>query len=59
MPQKIYMNISNNNANIKQYLNFQKNEKIHEMPKASTALNSGMIARIHNIKPGCSSCGRH
>lgn len=21
-------------------------------------LNAGMIARIHNIKPGCGSCGR-
>jgi hypothetical protein len=29
-------------------------------PKAiPTALNSTMIARIHTVKPGCGSCGRH
>lgn len=22
-------------------------------------LNAPMISRIHNIQPGCSSCGRH
>lgn len=25
----------------------------------STALNSSIIGRIHNAKPGCGSCGRH
>ena len=24
----------------------------------NTALNSGMIGRIHKLKPGCSSCGK-
>jgi hypothetical protein len=24
-----------------------------------TALNSTMIARIHSVRPGCGSCGRH
>lgn len=28
-------------------------------PKASTALNGPLIGRIHSIKPGCGSCGRH
>ncbi len=28
------------------------------VPKASTALNSSIINRIHNVKPGCGSCGR-
>jgi hypothetical protein len=28
-------------------------------PKASTALNSSIIGRIHNAKAGCGSCGRH
>lgn len=27
-------------------------------PKPSSALNSSIIKRIHNVKPGCSSCGR-
>ena len=25
---------------------------------APTALNASIIARIHNVKPGCGSCGR-
>lgn len=27
-------------------------------PKPSSALNSSIIKRIHNVKPGCGSCGR-
>lgn len=27
-------------------------------PKAPTALNASIIARIHSVKPGCGSCGR-
>ena len=27
-------------------------------PKPPTSLNSSIIARIHNVKPGCGSCGR-
>lgn len=32
----------------------QKNAKI----LAPRALNSSMISRIHNIKPGCGGCGK-
>ena len=28
------------------------------VPKAPTALNASIISRIHNVKPGCGSCGR-
>lgn len=28
-------------------------------PKAPSAINAPMIARIHNVRPGCGSCGRH
>ena len=27
--------------------------------KPSSSLNSSIIARIHNAKSGCGSCGRH
>lgn len=27
--------------------------------KAPTALNESIIGRIHNVKAGCGSCGRH
>jgi hypothetical protein len=26
--------------------------------KAPSALNSSMISRIHNVRPGCGSCGK-
>ena len=26
--------------------------------KPNVPLNSGMIKRIHNVRPGCGSCGR-
>ena len=29
------------------------------VPKAPSALNAPFIARIHNVRPGCGSCGRH
>jgi hypothetical protein len=28
-------------------------------PKAPSSLNAPFIARIHNVRPGCGSCGRH
>ena len=27
--------------------------------KVPTALNAPIISRIHTVKPGCGSCGRH
>lgn len=34
------------------------NSTNHLAVKAPTALNSSIISRIHNVKPGCGSCGR-
>jgi hypothetical protein len=28
-------------------------------PKAPSALNASMLQRVHNVRPGCGSCGRH
>jgi hypothetical protein len=28
-------------------------------PKAPSAINAPMLARVHNVRPGCGSCGRH
>ncbi len=28
-------------------------------PKPPSALNAPFIARVHNVRPGCGSCGRH
>lgn len=27
--------------------------------KAPSALNAPILARVHNVRPGCGSCGRH
>jgi len=29
-----------------------------EQAKAPSALNSSMVARVHNVRPGCGSCGK-
>ena len=67
MPQKINMFISNGNSYLLQQQ--QKHEQINTAtlganpslaaPKAPSALNAPFIARVHNVRPGCGSCGRH
>jgi hypothetical protein len=29
-----------------------------EQAKAPSALNGSMVARVHNVRPGCGSCGK-
>jgi len=29
-----------------------------QQAKAPSALNGSMVARIHNVRPGCGSCGK-
>ena len=63
MPVKINMIISNGNpspAMIKQ-INTTSLGASPSMavPKAPSAINAPMLARIHNVRPGCGSCGRH
>jgi hypothetical protein len=29
-----------------------------QQAKAPSALNRSMVARIHNVRPGCGSCGK-
>ena len=28
-------------------------------PKAPSSLNAPILARVHNVRPGCGSCGKH
>ncbi len=59
MPQKLNMLITNGNfipANVKSQINVA-NLAVIPTPK-SAPLNSSMITRIHNVRPGCGSCGR-
>ena len=66
MPQKINMFMSNGNYSpaLLRQVNQVGQVNISTLgttpvPKSSSALNAPLIARIHNIKPGCGSCGRH
>ena len=59
MPQKINMFIANSNSssvNLKQILAANPSMST---PKAPSALNAPILARVHNVRPGCGSCGRH
>ena len=67
MPQKINMFISNGNHLRQQVIQHERQintaslatTPILAVPKTSSALNAPIISRIHNVKPGCGSCGRH
>lgn len=59
MPQKINMFISN--GNVKPAFQQQKfnNANSAIAPKAPSSLKAPILSRIHNVRPGCGSCGRH
>lgn len=63
MPQKINMVISNGNLtqNVQRQFNTASLGSAPSMsaPKAPSALNAPILARVHNVRPGCGSCGRH
>jgi hypothetical protein len=59
MPQRLNMFITNGNIippQIKAQINTANLANI--VAQKSSALNSSMISRIHNVRPGCGSCGR-
>ena len=64
MPAVIKMRLSNGNPTFQQIAAYSK-ANLAPVPQnlptnKNTALNSSsMITRIHNVKPGCGSCGRH
>ena len=60
MPQKIGMILTNNYNNLalqQAYLASLQSKTSASINK-NTSLKDAMIGRIHNIKPGCGSCGR-
>lgn len=64
MPQRLNMIISNGNyrPNLQQQsINTASLGVSPSManPKAPSALNAPFIARVHNVRPGCGSCGKH
>ena len=64
MPAKINMFLSNGNLNYntRPIINSASLSVIAETksvaPTGSSSLNSSIISRIHNVRPGCGSCGR-
>ena len=60
MPAKINMFITNGNIFPPQMILPEQPQQPQQItkPKPNIPLNASMISRIHNIKPGCGSCGR-
>lgn len=52
------MNMLISNGNYTPSSNPASNLGIMPAPKAPSALNAPFIARVHNVRPGCGSCGR-
>jgi hypothetical protein len=57
MPAQIFMNLNNGNYSKKQIAAFQAKMASVPKPKAQP-LNASIIGRIHNVRPGCGSCGK-
>ena len=63
MPQKLNMIISNGNYAPMVQRQFNNTASLGvtpsmASPKAPSALNAPILARVHNVRPGCGSCGR-
>ena len=54
------MLFSNGNYSAKEIASYHAFMKAKEAaaPKSNGSLNASMIGRIHDIKPGCGSCGK-
>lgn len=58
MPVKLNMIISNGNPSPAMIKNYNATLGVPSV-KTPSAINAPMLARIHNVRPGCGSCGRH
>jgi hypothetical protein len=65
MPAKMNMYISNGNSlpsNVLRQINpvnLPGANPSLASANAPSSLNASIIARIHSVRPGCGSCGRH
>lgn len=69
MPQKIKMFLTNTNRPpviLPRQINSASLGSVSSVapqsmatPKAPSALSAPIISRIHSVRPGCGSCGRH
>ena len=60
MPAKIQMTLSDPSHRTRQIMNALTNNiiKTSQTSIKPSALNASMISRIHNVRPGCGSCGK-
>lgn len=64
MPQQVKMVISNGN-HYSNFLQSQTKTVSNKAPAVSvpiatpSSLRAPIISRIHNVQPGCGSCGKH
>jgi hypothetical protein len=62
MPATIKMSLSNGNPTRTQLAVLSYNANLAAIPKSPAQINAPlsapMVKRIHNVKPGCGSCGR-
>jgi hypothetical protein len=67
MPAKINMFLTNVNFVPPQMKSHINSANLSTAPgstavaskSAPSALNAPILARVHNVRPGCGSCGRH
>jgi hypothetical protein len=58
MPAKIQMSLNNGNYTRTQLAAFQANLAPAPVLPGAGPLNSSIVGRIHNVRPGCGSCGK-
>ena len=60
MPLRLNMHLSNGNYSAAQLQAHIKVTTINEtlQKQKPTSLTAPMIGRVHNVRPGCGSCGR-
>ena len=62
MPASIRMSLTNGNLTRMQINSMMSNQpSLAQVPirSGNVSLNAPMITRVHNVRPGCGSCGRH
>jgi len=59
MPAVMKMRLSNGNPTPAQLANYSQKMAAATIVNIPSSLTSGMISRIHSLKPGCGGCGRH
>jgi hypothetical protein len=62
MPGTIKMSLTNGNLTMMQNNLLRSNQpSLAQVPvrTGNISLNAPMITRVHNVRPGCGSCGKH